>query len=84
MPRKVRKRNGSYTVYDTKRISSAIERAALSVNEKVNIVQVVDKVTAQLDEIAFVETIQDLIEKTLFMEGYYATAKAFIIYRNNT
>ena len=82
MPRKVRKRNGSYTVYDTKRISSAIERAALSVNEKVNIVQVVDKVTAQLDEIAFVETIQDLIEKTLFMEGYYATAKAFIIYRN--
>ena len=80
--KKVRKRNGSYTRFDEQRIKSAIERAAVSVNEQVNIDSVLKKIVGELDEIAFVETIQDLIEKTLFTQGYYATAKSFIIYRN--
>jgi len=82
MPRKVRKRNGSYTVFDQSRIKSAIERAARCVNEKVDIDKVVKSTVNELNDIAFVETIQDTIEKSLFKHKYYETAKSFIIYRN--
>lgn len=83
---KIRKRDGRIADFDQSKITSAIFKAAKSVGGK-------DKKTAQLlsNKVAegleklsatpSVEQIQDTIEKILIEEGHAATAKAYILYR---
>ncbi len=85
---KIRKRNGSLEPFKVEKITWAIFKAATAVGgndyaraeELTN--EVVDIATARYpDGVAEVETIQDIVEKTLIEHGHARTAKAFILYR---
>lgn len=87
--KKVKKRDGSVVDFDLQKISNAIYRASQAVGsgspEEAN--ELAKKVTRDLEEIygeeaiPEVEDIQDAVEKVLIDEGHYATAKAYILYR---
>jgi ribonucleoside-diphosphate reductase alpha chain len=84
---KIRKRTGEIVDFNPEKIKSAIEKAINSVNEDIDLAEsltkkVIDYVTEKFkDEIPEVEAIQDIVETTLFREGYERVAKAYIIYR---
>jgi len=85
---KIKKRDGRVVEFEKEKIAQAIYKAAKAVGGKdyqaaleladkvVEIAQYVDD-----DEIATVESIQDLVEKVLVKNGHYKTAKAYILYR---
>ncbi|CFX06091.1 Ribonucleoside-triphosphate reductase, anaerobic [Syntrophomonas zehnderi OL-4] len=85
---RIKKRDGRIVDFEKEKIAQAIYKAAKAVGGKdyqtaqeladkvVEIAQYVDD-----DEIATVESIQDLVEKVLVKNGHYKTAKAYILYR---
>ena len=81
------KRNGTVAPFDTRKISSAIYKANISVNgesmtEK-HIEFLTNVVTSAAEPLGCptVEQIQDIVEETLIKADYAKTAKAYILYR---
>jgi ribonucleoside-diphosphate reductase alpha chain len=91
-PSKVKKRDGSVVPFDRGKIRYAIERAAFEVlqdsHESVRVSgDVTDAVLTNLassfkGKVPNVESIQDVIEKTLMAKDYGDIAKAYILYRD--
>jgi ribonucleoside-triphosphate reductase len=85
----VRKRDSRLELFDQKRITTAIWKAAKAVGGKnrEQAEKLSDHVMTELrnrfgeDGVPMVEEIQDLVEKTLIEDGHARTAKAYIIYR---
>ncbi len=81
------KRDGQLVFCDGQKISSAIAKAARAAGEP-NVDadrlagQVLELAAADGKDTADVETIQDLVERQLIEAGAGATAKAFILYRD--
>ena len=82
---KVQKRNGQIVEFDLLKIELAITKAFDSQHEEYDqqVLKLVHKkINAQNDPPCIsVETIQDMVEQALMCLGYYAVAKAFILYR---
>ncbi len=88
---KVEKRNGKVVVFDIERITNAVYKAMLAANEgsMEEAEMVANKVYADLVRISkkhpnfipTVEGIQNSVEKELMLSEYVATAKAYILYR---
>lgn len=81
---KVLKRNGQIVDFDRKKIEQAIKNAFISSKVEYNpyIMREVETEINQVNvEELSVETIQDIIEKTLMKLQFFDTAKAFILYR---
>jgi ribonucleoside-diphosphate reductase alpha chain len=92
LPSKIKKRDGSIVPFERQKIRYAIERAAFEVlqdaSESARVSEgVTDAVLQNLassinGKIPNVESIQDVIEKTLMAEDYGDIAKAYILYRD--
>ncbi len=89
MPSLVKKRSGEYVLYDRKRIANAIKRAFLETGEAEDAEEVAEELARIVEErikkyeVPHVEQIQDEVEKLLMEKKYVATAKAYIVYREN-
>ncbi len=81
---KVLKRNGQIVDFDRKKIEQAIKNAFISSKVEHN-PYVMREVETEINQVNVeelsVETIQDIIEKTLMKLQFFDTAKAFILYR---
>ncbi|MDP3765943.1 MAG: ribonucleotide reductase N-terminal alpha domain-containing protein [Nanoarchaeota archaeon] len=82
----IKKRDGSTVGFDQSKITAAVFKAAQSVGgkDRKQAQMLSDKVVAELNElggIPSVEQIQDTVEKVLIEQGHAATAKAYILYR---
>jgi ribonucleoside-triphosphate reductase len=83
----VKKRDGRTVPFDKDKIFSALEKAFTATNEgkKRSPREVSEFVLMRLREdeveVPTVEQIQDLVEETLMRNGYYQTAKSYIMYR---
>ncbi len=87
------KRNGEHKTYEPEKIAMAIKSAFLSVenSQSNNLDAVISSLVAEIEadirelsdsgNLVQVETIQDLVEKTLIEHNYYAEVKNFILYR---
>lgn len=84
---KVKKRNSKVVAFDPEKIKISLTKAFTQVGEGTteDVDRCFNSVLAQLkeakNEIILVEDIQDIIENTLMKEGYFKTARAFILYR---
>jgi len=88
---KIKKRNGTIVDFTTDKISTAIEKAFLSVLHDAHrdeaaaisrsVSEAIDKRFGATALIPSVEDIQDLVENALMNRGYFAVAKHYIIYR---
>ncbi|MDF2379741.1 MAG: ribonucleoside-diphosphate reductase subunit alpha [Candidatus Gracilibacteria bacterium] len=87
---KVRKRNGDVVEFEPERIQNAIEKAALSTEQRdlsfivpltAEVVELMEKKFADVENTPDVEMVQDMVEKTLMKDGFYEIAKAYILYR---
>ncbi len=86
----VKKRDGTIVLFDSKRITDAIFKAARAVGghdrktaEKLT-EEVVELLNKKNDgEIPTIENIQDLVEKVLIESGHAKVAKAYILYRDS-
>ena len=81
----VRKRNGQPERFAADKIEAAVAAAARATGE-LNAAQVQDitgQVLAQLParEMLDIESIQDVVERCLMQAGYWQTARAYIVYR---
>lgn len=77
------KRDGTLQVFDTERISNAIQKASVSVDAKFDVDELTMKVVQKLDgDEIHIEKIQDIVEQTLMVCGEYDTLKHYILYRN--
>lgn len=86
---KIKKRDGRIVVFHEQKIMSAIERAGIETGEfaETEASQLTKKVIARAEKeipkkVPSVEQIQDIVEEVLLDSRYKATAKAFIIYRD--
>ncbi|MEZ0343204.1 MAG: anaerobic ribonucleoside-triphosphate reductase [Caldimicrobium sp.] len=86
----VRKRSGKLVPFSRFRIVNAVFKAmkAVGIGTKEDAERIADTVSVQLyrtyfkkGDIPHVETIQDIIEKTLMEKGFPEVAKAYILYR---
>ena len=88
--KKIKKRDGRIVVFDQRKITSAIWKAAEAVGgkDRQRAQYLSDKVAAILESrfnnhrIATVEQVQDVVERVLMRHGHYTTAKAYILYRD--
>ena len=86
LPTRLRKRDGSLVPFDSRKIHSAIARAGRATGEfgedeaGLLTAQVV-KVLSHLPGVPEVERIQDIVEQTLISANHFATARAYIVYR---
>lgn len=88
---KIKKRDGTVVDFDLERIVKAVHKAMIATSEgSFNDAQfIARKVLSELsrvkkvvrDFVPTVEAIQDLVEKELMLEDFLATAKAYILYR---
>ncbi len=83
---KISKRDGRLVDFDQNKITEAIFKAARVAGgkDKKLAKQLSDKVIQELSSLSgtpSVEQIQDIVEKVLIEEGHAATAKAYILYR---
>jgi ribonucleoside-triphosphate reductase len=84
---KVIKRNGKEVEFDKSKIVNAIYKAfkAVGEGEYKQAVEIADEVTnyveKNLEGIASVEQIQDIVEQYLIKRGHAKAAKAYILYR---
>jgi len=83
---RIKKRDGTVVSFDQSKITNAIFKAAQSVGGKDRKIAVMlsDKVVEELEKQTLtpsVEQIQDIVEKVLIENGHTATAKAYILYR---
>jgi len=89
MPSLIRKRTGDYVLYDRKKIANAIKKAFLETGEVRNPEEVAEALASVVEkrikryEVPTVEQIQDEVEKVLMERKYVATARAYIVYREN-
>lgn len=87
--KRIKKRDGSITLFDETKITQAIDKAMSAVNYQDDSFarKITKKVIETLDiffkagNIPTVESIQDLIEKTLIESGNSEISKAYILYR---
>lgn len=83
----VRKRNGKVVAFDGAFILRAVTLAAAAAGEHDEAAArrvtglVEKKLRDRGDEIVDIETIQDTVEESLFEQGRFPTAKAYILYR---
>ncbi len=82
----IRKRDGSIAEFNQEKITNAVFKAARAAGGKDKKLarQLSDKVVAEIEKLGkapSVEEIQDIVEKVLIEEGHAATAKAYILYR---
>lgn len=83
----VKKRNGEIVRFEYEKLFSAISKAFLSVGINESslpsdiALDVISKISESENTIADVESIQDLVETTLFENKYFNVAKSYIIYR---
>ena len=87
---KIKKRDGSITEFDVKKVTEAMRKAFMDVwggiNEK-KLADLTKFVSIELnkknpeDGVISVEDVQDAVEKVIMSEGFYDVAKAYIIYR---
>lgn len=83
----VTKRNGTQAVFSSEKISSALRRcfSSIDVEPRNGIDSIVDSVVEIVNEFhpaaITVESIQDIVEKTLQQHGEYDAAKQYILYR---
>ncbi len=82
------KRSGQAEAYDRNKIKNAVRKAFESTRVDVS-EATLEAITAAVEaRIPFllppvsVEQIQDLVEETLMLKGYFAQSKSYIIYRN--
>lgn len=82
-PRQIRKRDGGRAPFDLHRIATALTRAGAVTDEfdAAEALLLARFVSRKLSGIPSVERIQDLVESTLINAGYHATARAYIVYR---
>jgi len=88
---RIKKRDGSITDFDLKKIEVAMQKAFEATHtpyEKDVLDMLTLKVTAEFapkvkDGLIAVEDIQDSVEVVLIQAGYVAVAKAYILYRKN-
>ena len=88
-PDKIRKRSGEVVPFDEHKIVIAISKAGqatgeFDVTEAERLTQqVIDVIIQELpQDLPTVEEVQDIVEKVLLTSPYRATAKAYIIYRD--
>lgn len=91
LPKKVRKRDGSIVGFDRKKIRRAIEKAAFEVlqeKRKASTVSrrvsdvVLKKISDQFkNKMPGIESIQDIVEAALMVEGHTSIAKKYVLYR---
>lgn len=85
MVTQVIKRDGQVVFCDGRKIADAIGKAARAANESIDhellARNVLSRLSGQHGERVDVETIQDLVEEELIHSGAAATAKAYILYR---
>ncbi|MEK6984646.1 MAG: adenosylcobalamin-dependent ribonucleoside-diphosphate reductase [Nanoarchaeota archaeon] len=83
----IRKRDGRIAEFDQEKITNAVYKAARAVGGKDKKIaqQLSSKVVSEIIQLGkdapSVEEIQDIVEKALIEEGHAATAKAYILYR---
>jgi len=87
LPSRLRKRDGSLVHFDSSKIHSAIQRAGSATGEfaqdeaqllTAQVIKVLSHLTQGTPEI---ERIQDIVEQTLIAANHFATARAYIVYR---
>lgn len=84
---KIKKRDGSEESYTQQKIISAITKSFISVNSlghQKDIEQMALEIEAfvlEHDDKRDVESIQDIVEKTLMSHGFYDEAKSYILFR---
>lgn len=87
--KKIKKRDGRIVDFDSQKIVAAIFKAGKETGEfkesqaaKLSKIVVATLLERGFDgEIPSVEEVQDIVEETLMQEGFYKTAKAYILYR---
>ncbi len=91
--KQIRKRTGQIVPFDESKIQNAVQKAFFDIfaEQRVRDAEAVTNlVAADLDErsrsvgdtyIPSVEEVQDLVERALMQTGFYAVAKAYIVYR---
>ncbi len=87
--KKIRKRDGSLVDFDSAKISAVIQKAIVAVRAKSSdqdVANLTNKVVLKSEElypdgVTDVESVQDVVEQTLMMGGYFDVAKAYILYR---
>ena len=86
---KIRKRDGRFETFDSRKIVSALQRAGEATGEydleaaKKLTLKVMTLIHALEDSMEMtVETVQDIVEEVLLASPYRRTAKAYIIYRD--
>lgn len=81
----VRKRNGQPERFAADKIEAAVAAAARATGElnAAQVREVTGQVLAQLPvrEVLDIESIQDVVERCLMQGGYWQTARAYIVYR---
>jgi ribonucleoside-triphosphate reductase len=90
LPARIRRRDGSQTLFDSDRILSAIQRAGevageFAADEARLLTSQVIKVLSHRhfsDGIPDIERIQDIVEQTLIAANHLRTARAYISYRD--
>ncbi|MBL0122133.1 MAG: ribonucleoside triphosphate reductase [Betaproteobacteria bacterium] len=85
---RVKKRNGASLPFDSRKITQAIVKAGQATGEfgPEKAGDITAQVTRALSQryasgTASVENIQDIVERQLVEEGYFTTARAYIVYR---
>lgn len=83
---KIRKRDCSLVAFDRDRITKAVEKASQSVQQTINVQELVQRVVDRLpihkEEEVEIEQIQDQVEQELMNLGYYHILRHYITYRN--
>ncbi|RGC52979.1 ribonucleoside-diphosphate reductase subunit alpha [Absiella sp. AM29-15] len=83
----IRKRDGSYQVFDEEKIKQAIKKAFIATHNEIKettleeICDAIKKQMSQREEIS-VEWIQDMVEEQLMKFQFYKEAKNYILYRS--
>ena len=87
-PRRVIKRSGEQAPFDSGKIHSAIERAGKATAEfdrpeaDLLAIQAIKVISHRfIDQAPHIEQIQDVVEQVLISANHFATARAFIVYR---
>ncbi len=87
LPVTLRKRDGQITAFDSSKIHSAIQRAGEATGEfdeseaGLLTAQVIKVLSHLPESVPEVERIQDIVEQTLISANHFATARAYIVYR---
>lgn len=80
----IQKRSGAIVAFDPSKIEHALEKAFRSTGEPVSqadLSSLTETVISRLSEPVTVEDVQDLAEQVLMENGWFKTAKAYILYR---